>query len=467
MFHPVLQAVLLAALILLPAPRPALAEGPGRPSLQGELAVVRMLLEEGRPAEALRRLQRSETAPLGEAQQWEIKVLKEACFQALGEPPSGPAPAGRARPRLRVAQVLLFEGKTVEEIENNLVRLKEAGVDTVFIRVFHNIGDRPLLAGGPRERSGVYFRTGAAPVLADYLGQIIPVCRRLGLTVFAWMTTRRCEWMLSERPELAELAFDADTSSILPSRSLNIFHPAVRAALARLYRDLASYDIDGILFQDDLVLKAGEGFSPEAIAAYMEDGGEPVSPGLLFRTDRMAGGASIFSPDNYRSSFWAWAAWKNRRLLDLAWDLMGAVRQVRPGVRFALNLYYEAVLNPRMALAWYGQDLGVAQGYPFDYFSLMSYHRQIGRELSLSGEEALQVLSTMNRRAVGTVGSPARVIMKVQSLDWETSALLPADELDRALAAAAPVEGTSIAFVRSISDPPLDVIRKHFRREGR
>jgi biofilm PGA synthesis lipoprotein PgaB len=141
---------------------------------------------------------------------------------------------------------------------------------------------------------------------------------------------------------------------------------------------------------------------------------------------------------------------------------MDSSRKVRPDLRFALNLYYEAVLNPRMALAWYAQDLKVAQGYPFDYFSLMSYHRQIGKELSLSGEEALDVLTAMSRRAVREVGRPERVIMKIQSLDWDTHQLLPGEELDRALEAADPMDGVSLAFVRSRSDPPLDVIRKHF-----
>jgi len=210
-------------------------------------------------------------------------------------------------------------------------------------------------------------------------------------------------------------------------------------------------------------MRTGEGFSPEAVGAYLEDGGEAASPDAIFRLDGTGSTLPLLSADRYRPAFWDWAAWKNRRLLELAWELMDSARKVRPELRFALNLYYEAVLNPRMALAWYAQDLKVAQGYPFDYFSLMSYHRQIGKELSLTGEEALEVLTSMSRRAVSEVGRPERVIMKIQSLDWDTHQLLPGEELDRALAAAAPEDGVSLAFVRSRSDPPLDVIRKHFR----
>jgi biofilm PGA synthesis lipoprotein PgaB len=248
----------------------------------------------------------------------------------------------------------------------------------------------------------------------------------------------------------------------LPSERLDIFHPVVRRRLAALFRDLARADIDGVLFQDDLVLKAGDGFSPGAIGAYLEESGTAVSPALLFDRHAGADAAAIFSPAFYREAFWPWAAWKNRALLDLAQELMAAAREVRPGLRFALNLYYETVLNPRLALAWYAQDLGVARSRPFDYFSLMSYHRQIGRELSYTPDDAIAALGVLSRQAAAVAGIPARVIIKVQSLDWVTQSLIPAPEFDRALGAAAP--GVSLAFVRGLDDPDLDVVRRHFSR---
>jgi len=390
--------------------------------------------------------------------------LAAACALALL---GSTLPAGASEPPappLRVAQVLLFRGDTPADVEAGLRRLKEAGVDTVFVRAFQNRGDRPLLyAGKPGEATGVYFPTQAAPLVADHLAVVSAACRRLGLSLYAWMTTRASDWLLEERPDLVELRYDGAAARVLPSARLNIFHPVVRRRLAALFRDLARADIDGVLFQDDLVLKAGEGLSPEAIEAYLSAGGPAVAPELLFeRPAAGAGGdAAIFSPARYREAFWPWAAWKNRALLDLAGELMAAAREVRPGLRFALNLFYESVLNPRMALAWYAQDLGAARRRSFDYFSLMSYHRQIGRELSYPLEEAIAAIGVLSRQAAAAAGDPARVIVKIQALDWETGAPIPAGELDQALGRAAP--GVSLAFVRALDDPPLEVIRRHFR----
>ncbi len=368
-----------------------------------------------------------------------------------------------APPPLRIAQVLLFRGTVPAEIETNLSRLKEAGVTTIFVRVFQNRGDRPLFYGGRSTAAvGVYFPTAAAPVVADNLAVVSAACRRLGLSVYAWMTTRACDWLLEERPDLAELRYDSAIEKVVPSTRLNIFHPVVRQRLTAVFRDLARADIDGVLFQDDLVLKAGEGFSPEAIEAYLVQSGTAISPEVLFDRNAGAAAAAIFSPRLYREAFWPWVAWKNRALLDLAQELMAAAREVRPGLRFALNLYYETIINPRMALAWYAQDLGVARSRPFDYFSLMSYHRQIGRELSYTPDDAITAIGVLSRQAAAIAGNPARVIVKVQSLDWETHALIPAPEFDRALGAAAP--GVSLAFVRGLDDPDLAVVRRHFSR---
>jgi len=389
-----------------------------------------------------------------------------ACL-SVAPPAAAAGPSGTftypAPPQLRVAQVLLFRGTTPAEIEANLARLKDAGVTTVFVRVFQNRGDRPLFYGGrPTTAVGVYFPTAAAPVVADNLAVVSAACRRLGLSVYAWMTTRACDWLLEERPDLAELRYDSAADTVQSSARLNIFHPLVRQRLTAVFRDLARADIDGVLFQDDMVLKAGEGLSPEAIAAYLKESGTAVSPTLLFERTPGAGAAAIFSPAFYREAFWPWAAWKNRALLDLAQELMAAAREVRPGLRFALNMYYETVLNPRMALAWYAQDLRVARSLPFDYFSLMSYHRQIGSELSYTPDDAIAAIGVLSRQAAAAAGDPARVIVKVQSLDWKTRALIPAEEFDRALGAAA--SGVSLAFVRGLEDPDLGVVRRHFSR---
>ncbi|HWR98384.1 MAG TPA: hypothetical protein VN317_08170, partial [Candidatus Methanoperedens sp.] len=88
-------------------------------------------------------------------------------------------------------------------------------------------------------------------------------------------------------------------------------------------------------------------------------------------------------------------------------------------------------------------------------------HRQIGRELSWAPETAVEAIGALSRQAAAVAGDPARVIVKVQALDWEDGAPIPADELERALGAAAP--GVSLAFVRALDDPPLEVIRRHFK----
>ena len=118
--------------------------------------------------------------------------------------------------------------------------------------------------------------------------------------------------------------------------------------LEGLYSDLASYDIDGILFQDDLILKHNEGFGPRAEALYRQDTGRRLNAKGLYV---IQGNGRVA----YTAEFWKWASWKNTRLLYVAGRLKDAVRAKNPDVKFAINMMYESVTNPRSALAWFSQ----------------------------------------------------------------------------------------------------------------
>jgi len=198
---------------------------------------------------------------------------------------AGPAPhAGAAEPpppRLRAAQILPSAAATRADVEASLRRLRDAGVDTVIVRAFQNRGDRPLLLRArPATPPACTSRPAAAPVVADHLGLVSAACRRLGLSVSLDDHARQ-RLVVGERPDLADLRYDGAVGQVLPSGRVNVFHPAARRRLRALFADLARTDIDGILFQDDLVLKAGEG-SPRGDRGLPRRRGPAVSPALLF-----------------------------------------------------------------------------------------------------------------------------------------------------------------------------------------
>ncbi|MCK5235355.1 MAG: hypothetical protein KAR06_00105, partial [Deltaproteobacteria bacterium] len=178
-----------------------------------------------------------------------------------------------------------------------------------------------------------------------------------------------------------------------------------------------------ILFQDDLVLKHTEGYGDSAGKLYFKEMGKRMDPDKMYI--RIEGEKYV----RYTPEFWEWSSWKNRRLLFVAKSLMETARKENPGIRFALNLMYESVVNPSQALAWLSQDLRGAVKVGFDYYSIMAYHRQMATELNKGHKEVLALIEEMAEEAQRRVGLSASVLMKIQTVDWETGEELSGREV--------------------------------------
>lgn len=368
-----------------------------------------------------------------------------------------PAPGHGGRyPRILGAQVTLFESQTYEDLGRSLDRMRAAGVNTLFFRVFKNRGDRSHGFIRGQAAVGVYFKTTRAPVVEDVLGRVCDLAHARGIRVFAWMTTRASDWLTEERPGLAGWMLDPEKGKLVRTPGLDLFRPQVVEYLKGIFVDLAGYPIDGVLFQDDLVLRHTEGFGPEAEKLYRQDFGRALAPSALFQ--RRGGRIS------YRPEFWSWASWKNRRILEVVDSIVEEVSAIRPDLYWALNGYYESVTAPRNALAWYAQDLKEALSHRVDYLAVMAYHRQIMEELHISYGETLDLVTRMTRDAILMAGGPDRVLIKIQALDWNTELPLPAGELRQFLDAVLAGGSPGLVYVRGRNPPPLAPMGKAFSR---
>ena len=348
--------------------------------------------------------------------------------------------------KIVAAQILLFYAKTPGQLKNEIARMKLAGVNTLIVRVFQNRGDRPYpLTGLKRSKPGVYFNTAHAPVIYDLLGKVVAIAKPMGMKVFAWMTTRTCDWL----PAAEDRGYEYDFSKkrIVRGNGLNIFSAFTADYLSALYKDLAYYDIDGILFQDDLVLRHNEGFSPVARMKYKNAYGHEPHPSNLYKNVYYSAAAHKYYVRKYTAEFRQWAKFKNDGIMHLTSKIMDSVHSVNPGIKFALNCYYEAALMPDKALLWLAQDLNNSKNYGFDYYSMMSYHDQIKKELDLTDEQSINKVKTIAANLLRIVGDPNKILMKVQIVDWDNGRMLKEANLDKVMAGIESVSRFNIALV--------------------
>ena len=358
---------------------------------------------------------------------------------------------------IRAVQLLTLAAADYPELDRRFQAFRAAGVNTVILRVFHNPGDRFLEVAQARSDRGVYFQNSQMPVVDDVLLPIVELAHRHGLRLFAWMTTRYADYGVEDNEELRCMAYDFATGRPAPARGQSVLLPEVQTRLVRVFEELARYPIDGVLLQDDLMLRHNEDFNPRVQNLYRLTTGREMDPQGFYRGVHPRGNGK-YRVDHYSPEFWQWSRWKRDRLLDLAERLREAVHRGRPGIPVGLNLYYETALQPEDALAWFSQDLEAAAGRDFEFLCLMLYHRQMQKEMGLTPRRLFAVMNSGTERLLAAAGEPGRAVLKFQTVDWETGESIPSAELQRYLDQAARHPGVSLALVPAGASLDLEMV---------
>ncbi|NOY85722.1 MAG: hypothetical protein GXP52_00265 [Deltaproteobacteria bacterium] len=362
------------------------------------------------------------------------------------------APEIQGLKRIKAVQVLVLSPRDNRSTSLWLNRVRKMGFNTVILRAFQLKGDRyhAAAAGQPGIKSeGVYFPTRRAPVVKDMMTTFVRLCHQEGLNAYAWMVTRKGAFGNADLPK--DVAYSPDDDTFRTLTDLDIFDPRVRTYLKNLYMDLASTGVDGILLQDDLASRMGEGFTEGNLARYTQQTGDRVPPYTYLFSDHGDDGKTYMKAS---PSFERWVRWKTEGITSLARELENTVRKFNPGIRVIMNLTYEAVTSPENGRLWLSQDLRSVLDHGTSYAGVMLYHRQIQDELGLTLPQTLELLDNSLKDLSERFGQKARVVLKFQSKNWVTGERIPVEDLISGLLLAWG-QGWSIAIVPPPSEDQL------------
>ncbi len=281
-----------------------------------------------------------------------------------------------ARPPV-FAQIVGAEAGWESLDERELLRLKQSGVNTVFVTA----------SGG---RSGVYFKTDWAPVIRDALSPLVAGAHRQGMQVWASASVRRMDW-IDPALQWSDWRFVPQTGRMDRADSLDVMHPAFRDYLVGYFSDLAASGVDGILLAADPASAPTEGFSTHALRRYEKDSGQVADPTRL-----------LPATGRYAPEFWRWVGWKQREQLKVVIGVMDAVRALYPALKIAVEVHPEALTNPQAALAAYAEDLFDLRRYRVDFIALGGVPAQgpaMARAAEIVRGERLLVLSDPDDKA--------------------------------------------------------------------
>ncbi len=274
-----------------------------------------------------------------------------------------------------------------------LERIKSLQINTVYLQAFAD-------PDGDGTASAMYFPNRHLPVRADLFNRVAwQLKTRAGVRVYAWMPVLAYD--PGGRPAPASLRVQSepgDDSAANAYRRLSPFNLRARAMVREIYEDLAAHaHFDGVLYHDDALLSDHEDVNPAALQLYRDVWMLPGSTAAIRADADMAR---------------RWARLKTRYLIDFTRELTNAVRNMRPDIRTARNLYASVVTEPESE-AWFAQN---AEEFAtaYDYVAVMAMPYM---EAAPDAEEWLRTLAAR----IGPA-TRARTVFELQSRDWRTGA---------------------------------------------
>lgn len=319
------------------------------------------------------------------------------CVCLLAFPAAAPSQGAEAITPARIHEIQLRNNDYPGPLDPLLLRAN--GFAKLIVRVFSD----------DEKDGGLYFRNQRFKAVRPVLDEWAPRFQGGDVGLWAWMGGRYFRWLRDSR--YLDSEWKNSRKHVIPK--LDLFNPDAEQLIIDLFRQLAGKPIQGILIQDDLVLRRGEGFSNWGKAYFTMATGLPADERQM---------AQIGSPLNQ-----AWERCKCRRLAQLLEKIIAACKAVNPRIEVGMNIHYELPLEPEQARSWYAHDQEALAASGLDRFYLMAYHRQIKSELGLGHDASQRYFAEMTAAALKMFGS--RLVVKLQVRDWRSSAVIPIDEL--------------------------------------
>ena len=293
-------------------------------------------------------------------------------------------------PPLIGAQISVLEAADTKGCAIYFNQLRKLGYNTIILRVFHNRGDRfhgPVAeAARQRQPEGVYFANQQVPVVSNLLTPVCALAHEAGLQVMAWMTTLKADYSHTLKSTVLSYnetngKVEAEARLLDPEANENIDF------IIHLFTDLAAQPIDGILLQDDLMLRYKQGFQ-------MEDDRVVPAPDKLYVFKRK----NQKEIETLRPYFKKWRQHQALILQTLARRIFTACRRIKPNLICAQNVHYEVFLNENWGRDWFAMTKTALESSTADYLMVMTYQKRMIRELELKPGELNTVMEKIFTR---------------------------------------------------------------------
>jgi poly-beta-1,6-N-acetyl-D-glucosamine N-deacetylase len=287
--------------------------------------------------------------------------------------------------------------QTERNIEAEIQRIADMHINTVFLEAYAD-------PDGDGNADALYFPNRHLPVKQDLFSHVAwQLKTRASVNVYAWMPIFAYQNKLPDSWYVQEWRDGkAQKSSEIYTR-LSLFYPEARQYVSEIYEDLGKYcNVDGILFHDDGSLSDYEDVSPAALSYGRDVWGLPDQFEKLHATSRMR---------------LAWAQHKTELISQFTDGLANRVRNNRPGIKTARNLYASPLLESDSE-EWYAQS----------FKSFLAHYNYVAIEAMPFMEEAKKPVQWLTELVAAATHYPEglkKSVFELQTVNWKTHEKIP------------------------------------------
>ncbi len=215
--------------------------------------------------------------------------------------------------------------QTERNIEAEIQRISKMHINTVFLQAYSDLD-------GDGNAEALYFPNRHLPVKQDLFSHVAwQLKNRAGVNVYTWMPIFAYQNVLPDSWYVQEWRDGKAQKSNRIYTRLSVFQPEARHYISAIYEDLGRYcNVDGILFHEDGILSDHEDLSPVALSFGRDVWGLPDQFEKLHATPKMR---------------LAWTQHKAELINQFTDELANRVRDNRPGIKTARNIYALPLLN--------------------------------------------------------------------------------------------------------------------------
>ncbi len=329
---------------------------------------------------------------------------------------------------IKAVQISYINCKNLKDFENELIKIKSNGYNTVIFRVFNNPGDRiyPFILKKIKNKKGVYFNTSYCPVVFNLLPEVVKLCHKHNLKIIAWLTTRYLDFgNINQNRKVYK--FDFDKNKIVPSKGLSFFNEKNIDFIINVYKDLLKNNIDGVLFQDDLKILADEDFNNIALRKYYKETGIKLTPKNI--KSFLYSNASKRYYISINKNLTNWNNFKSKQIQYFLKKLISSCNKVKK-TEYFMNINYETLNRPELSKLWYSYNLETLEKTPVNFYTVMLYQKQISKELHLNTNETFKYITKLVNNYL-KFPDKSKVIFKIQVFDWYKNKPINRNNIDK------------------------------------